>query len=85
MEKAVVHITYYFPDRRRRDPDNYAGKMLLDPLVQLGIIKDDSFQHIRLVLDGAYDPEHPRTEIEVESDELQLQGKETGREKPESD
>lgn len=85
MEKAVVHITYYFPDRRRRDPDNYAGKMLLDPLVQLGIIKDDSFGHIRLVLDGACDPEYPRTEIEVESDELQLQGEETGREKPKSD
>lgn len=78
MGKAVVHITYYFPDRRRRDPDNYAGKMLLDPLVKLGVIKDDSFQHIRLVLDGACDPENPRTEIEVAEDELQLQGKETG-------
>ena len=29
---AEITIDYYFPDRRRRDPDNYSGKMLLDGL-----------------------------------------------------
>lgn len=40
---AAVSVKYVFPDRRRRDPDNYAGKMLLDPLVRFGVLADDSF------------------------------------------
>ena len=45
---AIVEITidYYFPDRRRRDPDNYSGKMLLDGLRKAGVIEDDSFNNI---------------------------------------
>ena len=27
--KSKVTIKYFFPDNRRRDPDNYAGKWLL--------------------------------------------------------
>lgn len=65
IEKAVVKITYYFPDRRRRDPDNFSGKMLLDPLVREGILEDDSFQHITLQLEAFVDKSRPRTEIEV--------------------
>ena len=65
-EKAVVTLTYYFPDKRRRDSDNYAGKLILDGLVRAGIIEDDSFDNVQLVLRGGYDKENPRTEIEVE-------------------
>ena len=65
FEKSLVHITYYFPDKIRRDPDNYSGKILLDPLVSLGIIKDDSFKHVILKIEGEYDKENPRTEIRV--------------------
>lgn len=64
-EQATVRITYFFPDSRRRDPDNYAGKMLLDGLTAAGVIADDSFSCIRLVLDGEVDRENPRTEVEV--------------------
>lgn len=64
-ERAVVSIAYYFPDARRRDPDNYAGKMILDGLTAAGIIQDDDFAHIRLVLAGEIDRENPRTEIEI--------------------
>lgn len=64
-QKAVIEITYYFPDRRRRDPDNYSGKMILDPLVREGIIKDDSFANIRLELSAEVDKTNPRTEIEI--------------------
>lgn len=64
-KNATVHITYFFKDRRRRDPDNYSGKMLLDPLVKEGILQDDSFGNINLVLTGRYDKHDPRTEIEV--------------------
>ena len=65
LEKAVVHITYYFKNRIRRDPDNYSGKMLLDPLVREGILVDDSFDAVTLMLDGDYDKNNPRTEIEI--------------------
>lgn len=65
LEKCIVRITYYFPDRRRRDPDNYSGKMILDGLVLAGILKDDCFGKIDLVLLGLVDRRRPRTEIEI--------------------
>lgn len=52
FNKAIVHITYHFDDNRRRDPDNYAGKFILDGLVLAGVIKDDSFDCIDLRLKG---------------------------------
>jgi Holliday junction resolvase RusA-like endonuclease len=66
IEKAIVNITYYFKDKRRRDPDNYSGKMLLDPLVREGVLIDDSFSNITLVLAAGHDKKEPRTEIEIE-------------------
>lgn len=64
--RATVAITYYFKDNRRRDPDNYSGKMLLDPLVSEGVLADDSFNHINLRLrKGGVDKLSPRTEIEI--------------------
>lgn len=65
MEKAIVYITYYFKDKRSRDPDNYSGKMLLDPLVREGILVDDSFAVVTLVLAADYDKDNPRTEINI--------------------
>ena len=65
MEKAIVYITYYFKDKRSRDPDNYSGKMLLDPLVKEGILVDDNFQVVTLVLSADCDKDNPRTEINV--------------------
>ena len=65
LERSVVTLAYCFGDNRRRDPDNYSGKMILDGLVKAGIIMDDSFQHIDLVLRRI--GEGPkRTEIAVE-------------------
>lgn len=69
IEKAIIHITYYFKDKRSRDPDNYSGKMLLDPLVREGVLIDDSFSVVTLVLSAGYDKNEPRTEIEIESEE----------------
>lgn len=65
IDKADVIIRYYFPDKRRRDPDNYSGKFLLDGLTKAGVITDDSFGHITLRLEAYFDPKQPRTEIEV--------------------
>lgn len=65
VEKATVTLCYFFPDRRRRDPDNYSGKMILDGLVRAGIIADDSFGNIDLVLSAEVDRDNPRVEITV--------------------
>lgn len=64
---AKVTIRYYFPNRIRRDPDNYSGKFILDGLTKMGIIEDDSFYHIRLNLElGGIDTKQPHTEIFIE-------------------
>ena len=65
LSNATITLTYYFESKRRHDPDNYAGKMILDGLTRAGIITDDSFDCIELVLKGNYDKNNPRTEIEI--------------------
>lgn len=65
FKKALVEITYYFKDKRRRDPDNYSGKFILDGIVRAGIIEDDSFSNVALKLRGEYDKDRPRTEIHI--------------------
>ncbi len=65
IDKCVLTITYYFDSRRRHDPNNYDGQFLTDGLVKAGIIADDSFDHIELVLRGEYDKKRPRTEIVI--------------------
>ena len=66
LPQAIVSITYFFEVNRRRDPDNYSGKFILDPLVKEGIIADDSFKVIDLrIKQGGVDKNNPRTEIEV--------------------
>jgi crossover junction endodeoxyribonuclease RusA len=65
LENVIVRLTYTFPDRRRRDPDNYSGKMVLDGLTECGIIKDDSFDCIQLELRGKYEKGVKQTQIEI--------------------
>lgn len=65
LKKSIITITYFFPTRARHDPDNYAGKMILDGITAAGVIEDDSFDCIELRLRGGYDKANPRTEIEV--------------------
>ncbi len=55
LQRAAVTLEYHFKDKRRRDPDNYSGKMILDGLVAAGIIADDSFKCIDLRLGAAFD------------------------------
>lgn len=70
--RAAVAVTYFFKDRRRRDPDNYSGKFILDALVREGVLADDSFFNVRLILAAAVDRAQPRTEIEI--DEIRMEG-----------
>lgn len=55
LKKARITLEYHFADKRRRDPDNYSGKMILDGLTAAGIIADDSFFCIDLRLRAVYD------------------------------
>lgn len=66
LSGVTVKISYYFPDNRRRDCDNYSGKMILDGLVKAEIIKDDSFQVISLLLDACFGSKDAKTVIEIE-------------------
>ena len=65
LKKANVEITYYFPTKARHDPDNYCGKVIMDMLVDRGVIKDDSFECVNLSLYGKHDKLNPRTEIRI--------------------
>ena len=67
---ARVTITYFFKDRRRRDPDNYSGKFLLDGLVAAGILKDDNFQCVELWLRAKFGCPKAQTQIDIEEIEL---------------
>ncbi len=65
LSGVVVHIHYIFPTKARHDPDNYAGKVLLDGLVDAGVITDDSFNCIKLELSAEYQKGVKMTIIEV--------------------
>lgn len=65
IEKAEITLHYFFRDKRRRDPDNYSGKMILDGLVRAGAIADDSFEVIGLSLLAETDKNKPRVEITI--------------------
>ncbi len=71
LKRAKVTLEYHFKDRRRRDPDNYSGKMILDGLTAAGIIADDSFFCIDLQLRAVYD-KSGKTEILIEEEECTI-------------
>lgn len=70
--KAVVEITYFFPDHRRHDADNYAGKFLLDGLTKAGVIVDDDLSHISVTVVGDYDKQNPRTQVTITETEKEF-------------
>jgi crossover junction endodeoxyribonuclease RusA len=49
--RVTVTLRYHFPTTGRYDPDNYSGKFLMDALVDCGIIIDDSFDVVRLLIE----------------------------------
>ena len=68
LARAKVTLHYFFKDKRRRDPDNYSGKFILDGLVKAGILQDDSFSVIDLELKASVDPlRRGYTEIKIET------------------
>lgn len=65
---VVVSVTYYEPNNRR-DVDNITGggnKVILDALVEMGVIIDDSRKWVKQVHPLVYtDRSNPRIEIEI--------------------
>jgi len=61
--RVEIELNFYFPDKRRRDLDNYI-KSMLDTLVLYGVIEDDSNVH-RLVAEKYYDKNNPATVIKI--------------------
>lgn len=66
IQRAKVTLVYHFKDERRRDPDNYSGKMILDGLTKAGIIADDSFFNIELHIRANYEDKTGVTEIFID-------------------
>lgn len=64
IERASITLELYFPDKRRRDLDNYGGlgfKFAIDGLVSAGILTDDSVNEVvelRLIYGGISKPPH---------------------------
>ena len=67
LGSAEARVRCYFPDRRRRDPTNYAHwKPLWDALVRAGVLDDDDAAHLRVAaFDLLVDSARPRSEVEV--------------------
>lgn len=66
FERARVQMVYYFRDRRRRDPDNYTPKAILDGLRHAGIIAEDHAGVLQLPQPRfEVDKAVPRTEIYI--------------------
>lgn len=64
IEKCRIYIKYYFPDKRKRDSDNYTPKNLFDAFTVSGLLVDDDFNHVEsLTISGDYSKDNPRTEI----------------------
>ena len=69
--RAKVKIAYFFPDKQRRDPDNYAGaaKNIMDAIVARGLLPDDNFKYVEeLAVSGQVDKHNPRVEIVLEGE-----------------
>ncbi len=67
LERAVVKFSWGMPDKRRRDLDNCLSscKAALDAIVAAGVIVDDSWQNIKIEIEGFESPKKPMTIIEV--------------------
>lgn len=65
-ERAEVRITFYFPDKRRRDADGLLSwcKAYLDGIADAGVVTNDSGLWFQPV-DTGIDRERPRAEIRV--------------------
>jgi crossover junction endodeoxyribonuclease RusA len=66
LQKCIVRLIYHFVDKKGRDPDNYNGKWTMDGLRKIGIIANDTFNHVDLkAIQGEPNPKNPHMEIKI--------------------
>jgi crossover junction endodeoxyribonuclease RusA len=67
LQKCKVTLLYHFSDKRGRDPDNYNGKWTLDGMRKIGILANDTFNHVDLKASlGEPNPKNPHMEVIIE-------------------
>jgi crossover junction endodeoxyribonuclease RusA len=67
LQKCKVTLLYHFPDKKGRDPDNYNGKWTLDGMRKIGILANDTFNHVDLkAAQGEPDRKNPHMEVIIE-------------------
>lgn len=69
VNKPVIVHFYYEMSDRRRDLDNvssFAKKVILDALVEMGILKNDTQQYVRGFTDTFYHGKVDRIGVELE-------------------
>lgn len=67
-DKVTINYMFYVQDLRRRDVSNMI-ESINDLFVDLGIVKDDDWKHVRIGLgDAELDRENPRAEITIKPD-----------------
>lgn len=64
FDGVILFYTYFFPDNRARDTENYV-KAVSDFLVKSQVIRDDCWQCVNAMqlLPGGIDKNNPRVEI----------------------
>ncbi len=68
IDRATIHVTWYAPDRRRRDNDSLATflKATKDALVTAGVFQDDSSEYVLAdSMAVRFDKDNPRIEIVI--------------------
>lgn len=68
LDRVTVHVTWFAPDRRRRDNDSLAPflKATKDALVAAGVLHDDSSEYVQQdSMAVSVDKSNPRIEIVI--------------------
>lgn len=69
LKKTKIQVVHYFPERRKRDEDNYTPKFLADALKQAGFIEDDNSDMLTWLSPVfAVDRKNYRTEVFLYAD-----------------
>lgn len=65
-EKVTIKIIAYLPKSYIWDVDNRAYSMIINAVRRAGIVKDDNYKNVQVVLTGNVDKENPRTEVYIQ-------------------
>lgn len=63
---VMIDARFYFPDRRRRDRENYGAgglKSIIDTLVTLEVIERDDHEWLDMTVYMLHDADNPRLEL----------------------